>query len=57
MLNINIPESDIQLLREERFTHPHPHVMRKIEVVYLKGLGFCNDDIEKISAKKFFPVL
>jgi transposase len=23
--------------------------MRKIEVVYLKGLGFCNDDIEKIS--------
>ena len=49
MLKIHIPESDIQLLRQERYTYPHPRVMLKIDVVYLKSLGLSNDLICKIT--------
>ena len=49
MLKINIQESDIQLLRHERYNHPHPRVMVKMDVLYLKSLGFSNDDILKIT--------
>jgi len=49
MLKINIPLSDIPLLRHERYNHPHPRVMLKMDVVYLKSLGFSNDDICKIT--------
>jgi transposase len=49
MLKIHIPESDIQLLKHERYHHPHPRVMLKMDVLYLKGLGFSNDEIVKIT--------
>jgi transposase len=45
MPKIEISQSDLQLLRKERFTHPHPRVMLKMEVVYLKGLGYNNEDV------------
>jgi transposase len=43
MLKIEIPESEKQLLREERYTHPHPRVMRKTDALYLKSFGLKND--------------
>ena len=49
MLKINIPESELELLKFERYNHPHPRVMIKMDVVYLKGLGFSNDEILKIT--------
>jgi transposase len=49
MLKINIPASDIQLLKAERYNHPHPRVQVKMDVVYLKGLGLSNDLICKIT--------
>ena len=56
MLKIDISKSDIELLRHARFNHPHPRVMQKMEVVYLKGLeldtdlictitGFCQNTV------------
>jgi transposase len=49
MLKIDIPASDVQLLRQERYHHPHPRVMLKMDVLYLKGLGYPNEDIIKIT--------
>ena len=49
MIETNIPASDMKVLNHERFHHPHPRVMLKMEVLYLKGLGFSNEDICKIA--------
>ena len=49
MLKINVPSSDISLLKHERYNHPHPRVMLRMDVVLLKGLGFSNEDICKIT--------
>jgi transposase len=49
MLKINILETDIPLLKYERYNNPHPRVMLKMDVLYLKSLGFSNDDICKIT--------
>lgn len=43
MLKIKISTTDIELLRQERYTYPHPRVMLKMDVVYLKGLGLDNN--------------
>ena len=43
MLKVTITESELQLLRQERYHHPHPRVMLKMDVVYLKGLGLSNE--------------
>ena len=39
MIQIKFSEEDIKIFRYERFHHPHPHVMRKMEVLFLKSLG------------------
>ena len=49
MQKIEISKFDLQLLKKERFIHPHPRVMLKMEVVYLKGLGYSNDEVCKIA--------
>ena len=49
MQKIEISSADLLLLRKERFTHPHPRVMLKMEVVYLKGLGYSNEEVCKIA--------
>jgi transposase len=49
MLKINIFEDDIPLLEYERYNHPHPRVMVKMWVLYLKNLGYSNEDICKIT--------
>jgi transposase len=49
MLKINIPETDIPLLKYWRYNHPHPRVMLKMEVLYLKALDYSNEDIRKIT--------
>ena len=39
MIQINFTEEDVKIIQHERFHHPHPHVMRKMEVLFLKSLG------------------
>jgi len=49
MIQINFTAEDINGLHYERFNHPHPRVMRKMEAIYLKSLKLKNDDICKIT--------
>jgi len=42
MLKIEITESDKRLLQVERYTHPHPRVMRKMDGLRLKSFGLDN---------------
>ena len=49
MIKINVTEEDKQLMRQERYTHPHPRVMLKMDVVYLKSIGLKNDLISEIT--------
>ena len=49
MIKIEVTELDKQLLRQERFNHPHPRVMLKMEVVYLKSIGLRNDLVCEIT--------
>jgi transposase len=39
MLQLNCTDEDIKTFQYERFHHPHPHVMRKMEVLLLRALG------------------
>jgi uncharacterized membrane protein len=39
MIRLTIPANDMQKLEQERFQHPHPRVQRKMEAVYLTGMG------------------
>jgi transposase len=48
MIRINFSEEDIKILQYERFHHPHPHVMRKMEVLFLKSLGLTHAMISMI---------
>lgn len=38
MIKINFSKEDIDQLKHERFYHPHPHIQRKMEVLFLKSL-------------------
>jgi excinuclease UvrABC ATPase subunit len=40
MIQIRIPAEDMEVLEEERYTHPHPRVQRKLHTLYWVGLGY-----------------
>ena len=48
MIKVEIPESDKPLLKELRYSSPHPRVMCKMEALYLKSLAIENNVICKI---------
>jgi len=43
MLKIDIKDSDRQLLKDLRYSEPHPRVMRKMDALHLKSFGLEND--------------
>jgi len=49
MISIEFTKEDCQAFQYERYYHPHPHVMRKMEVMHLKSLGLSQAEICKIS--------
>ena len=49
MIKVNIVETDIPLLKYQRYNHPHPRVMLKMEVLYLKSLNYSNEDVCNIA--------
>jgi len=38
MIQLKFTEEDLEIIRHERYHHPHPHVMKKMEVLHLKSL-------------------
>ena len=48
MICTPIPDEDMKVLREERFTHPHPRVQRKMEAVYLTGMGLPRQEVVRL---------
>ena len=48
MIRIAIPAEDLAILQEERYTHPHPRVQRKLHTLYLVGLGYPRHDVARI---------
>jgi len=49
MLTLNFTQADIDTFRHERYHHPHPLVQRKMEVLWLKSLGYPHADIARIA--------
>jgi len=49
MIQIKFSEEDIKIFQYERYHHPHPHVMRKMEVLYLKSSNLPHHLICQIS--------
>jgi transposase len=43
MIEVQISAADKAQLFKERFTHPHPRVMKKMEALYLKSCGLPNN--------------
>ena len=39
MIQIKFTEEDMRIFQHERYHHPHPHVMRKMEVLHLKSIN------------------
>lgn len=49
MIRITFTEEEIAALRYERFNHPHPRVMLKMEVLLLKSQGVAHGEICRIA--------
>ena len=45
MHRMTFTADEIDQLRKERFTHPHPRVRRKMEVLFLKSQGISHQKI------------
>ena len=48
MIRIEFSDDEIEQLRRERFSHPHPRVQRKIEALLLKSEGLPHKQITRI---------
>ena len=48
MIHLTIPADDLKRLEQERFQHPHPRVQRKMEAVYLTGMGLSRHDVARL---------
>jgi len=49
MIQIKFTEEDIKIMQYDRYHHPHPHVMRKMEVLLLKSLDIPHGSICQIA--------
>lgn len=49
MIQITFSEEEVKQLRMERFTHPHPRVQLKMEVLLLKSYGLPHKKITAIT--------
>ncbi len=48
MIRLTIPAEHMQILEQERFHHPHPRVQRKMEAVYLTGMGLSRHEVARL---------
>lgn len=49
MLKVTIKEEDKVVIGYERYHHPHPHVQKKMEVLWLKSQGLKHKDICRVA--------
>ena len=50
MINLSISKKQKDALHHERYNHPHPHVQKKMEILYLKSMNkFSHELICEIS--------
>lgn len=45
MIHINFTNNEIDALFKERFSHPHPHVQKKMDSLYFKSIGISHNQI------------
>lgn len=50
MIQLSFTPEEKEMINYERFHHPHPHVQRKMEVLWCKGLGKTHQEIAEIAA-------
>ena len=48
MINLEFSQTDIERLQMQRHHHPHPRVRQRMEVLYLKALGYPHQEIGRI---------
>jgi transposase len=49
MLRLTFTQAEAAALEDERFQHPHPHVRRKMEALWLKSQGLAHQDIARLA--------
>ena len=49
MIKLRFRPADIAAFNEERYHHPHPHVQRKMEALWLKSQGLPHQEICRLS--------
>ena len=49
MITINFHPDDIIIIEDGRYTHPHPRVRRRLEVLWLKSQMLSHDDICRLA--------
>ena len=49
MIKIEFTEEEIRALNYERYHHPHPHVQRKMEALWLKSQGLPHKQIARLT--------
>ncbi len=48
MIHVTLSADDLKKLGQERFQQPHPRVQRKMEAVYLMGVGLPRDGVARL---------
>ena len=49
MLKLTFSQAEARVLAHERFHHPHPHVRRKMEALWLKSQGLAHHEIARLA--------
>jgi transposase len=49
MREITFCETDVQAIAQDRYHHPDPHVLRRMEILWLKHHGFTHDRIATLA--------
>ncbi len=49
MIKLTFSPADIDAFNKERYHHPHPHVQRKMEVLWLKSQGLPHHEICRLT--------
>jgi transposase len=49
MRHLNFSEDDLATIREQRFSHPHPRVQQKLEVLWLKSRAVPHAEIVRLT--------
>lgn len=56
MINVEISENDIEIIKNDRFNYPHPRVQKRMEVLWLKSKQLPHNQIAELSNVSFNTV-